>query len=327
MTRSTTASTDRTQQGVSGDRNAPANAGASVPKGSMSPSQVAPPSRPNFINPYTPIPENRIHPRDRDYMRYHDMHGHYFWGRHDHYFGHRIYRLPPHAIRHYYHGRYYWCYDDIWYYRRNGLYYVCRPPYGYYFTRAIVIERTFRPVVFSYYNTLYRNYTTLNDNWKFIDEQNAIIAKNNEIIAQQQAIIAQNNQLIAQKSAEIKAKDAALAAQNAAAAARHSIDQKNNSAYSTEAFDISNDLGLVQVYADASLDYYYQDGIFYVVDGDNYKVVIPPAGARVETLPDDYDLVTLKDGMEYYRVDDTIYMITMNDGRAYFEVLGQYYED
>lgn len=255
------------------------------------------------------------------------MHGHYFWGRYDHYFGHRIHRLPPHAVRHYYHGRYYWVYDNIWYYRRNGIYYVCRPPYDYYFARSLVVERTFRPVVISYYNTSVYDYQITNSNWSFIAQQNEIIAKNNEIIAQQQAIIAANEQLIAKKEAELVAKESAAAAANNAAFYAHTIDQKNNSAYSSEAYQISNDLGLVQVFADASLDYYYQDGVFYVADGDNYKVVIPPAGARVETLPDDYDLVTLKDGMEYYRVDDTVYMITMADGRAYFEVLGQYYED
>jgi len=245
------------------------------------------------------------------------MHDHYFWGRHDHYFGRRINRLPPHAIRHSYHGRYYWCYDDIWYYRRNGLYYVCRPPYGYLFLRSLVLDRTFRPVRFSYYTTSFYNYTIDNGNWRFISEQNEIIAKNNEIIAQQQAIIAANEQIIAQQTT----------LSQPAAAPKHTIDYQNNNLYSSESYEISNDLGLIQTFADASLDYYYQDGVFYVVDGDNYRVVIPPAGARVETLPDDYDLVTLRDGMEYYRVDDTIYMITMDNGRAYFEVLGQYYDD
>jgi hypothetical protein len=56
-----------------------------------------------------------------------------------------------------------------------------------------------------------------------------------------------------------------------------------------------------------------------------YSVIVPPAGALVETLPEDFDMVTLADGNEYYKVDDTVYKITINDGKPYFEVLGQLY--
>ena len=53
-----------------------------------------------------------------------------------------------------------------------------------------------------------------------------------------------------------------------------------------------------------------------------YQVIVPPAGALVETLPEDYDMVTLN-GDEYYKVDDTVYKVTITDGKPYFEVLGQ----
>ena len=82
-------------------------------------------------------------------------------------------------------------------------------------------------------------------------------------------------------------------------------------------------LGLVQSYADASSEYFYQDGIFYSKAADGqYKVIVPPAGALVDSLPDDYEMVTL-DGNEYYKVDDTVYKVVLNDGKPYFEVMGQ----
>ena len=40
---------------------------------------------------------------------------------------------------------------------------------------------------------------------------------------------------------------------------------------------LASQLGLVQSYADASVNYYYQDGSYYVI--------VPPAGALVEELP------------------------------------------
>lgn len=71
--------------------------------------------------------------------------------------------------------------------------------------------------------------------------------------------------------------------------------------------------------------YFYQDGVFYTLGADGlYYVIVPPAGALVERLPEDYDLVIL-DGYEYYRVDDTIYRLTTYNGLPYFEVVGQMY--
>jgi hypothetical protein len=64
--------------------------------------------------------------------------------------------------------------------------------------------------------------------------------------------------------------------------------------------------------------------VFYTVDANGqYSVIVPPAGALVETLPEDYDMVVLADGKEYYKVDDTVYRVTIVEGKPYFEVLGQ----
>ncbi|MBP5721118.1 MAG: hypothetical protein J6W82_08660, partial [Bacteroidales bacterium] len=83
-------------------------------------------------------------------------------------------------------------------------------------------------------------------------------------------------------------------------------------------------LGLVQSFASNGQDYYYDDGVFFMADPKGqYKVIVPPAGALIKALPEDYEVVTLADGKEYYQVDDTIYRMTVSDGVPYFEVLGQ----
>ena len=55
-----------------------------------------------------------------------------------------------------------------------------------------------------------------------------------------------------------------------------------------------------------------------------YYVIVPPAGALVDALPEDYDVFTFN-GREYYQVDNTVYRVTVVSGKAYFEVLGQKY--
>ena len=86
----------------------------------------------------------------------------------------------------------------------------------------------------------------------------------------------------------------------------------------------ANSLGVVQNYADKGASYYYQDGVFYTITADGkYMVIAPPAGALVESLPEDYEVVTLSDGNVYYKVDNTIYRMTVNEGKPYFEVVGQ----
>jgi len=149
---------------------------------------------------------------------------------------------------------------------------------------------TWAAVRLSYYYTVANTYSQIDDNNRYIAEQNALIAQNNAIIASQNAQIA--------------------------------AGQPNAQA----AYSLAVQLGLVQSYAAAGSNYYYQDGVFYVMDADGtYKVIVPPAGALVETLPEDYDMVVLSDGNEYYKVDDTIYKITISEGKPYFEVLGQLY--
>ena len=65
--------------------------------------------------------------------------------------------------------------------------------------------------------------------------------------------------------------------------------------------------------------------MFYINnDNGRYQTIVPPAGALVQSLPDDYDIITLG-GVEYYRVDDTVYRLTLVEGAPYLEVLGQMY--
>jgi hypothetical protein len=130
-------------------------------------------------------------------------------------------------------------------------------------------------------------YSQISENNRYIAEQNAVIAQNNATIAAQ-------NQMIAQSQTKAQA-----------------------------AYSLANELGLVQSYAAADASYFYQDGVFYSQAADGqYYVIVPPAGALVETLPEDFDTVVLN-GKEYYRVDNTIYQITVSEGKLYFEVLGQ----
>lgn len=167
---------------------------------------------------------------------------------------------------------------------------MCRPPFGTVLAANLIADMTWSAVRLSYYYTVANTYNKINDNNRYIAEQNAIIAQNNATIAAQ-------NQTIAMNQAQAQA-----------------------------AYSLATQLGLVQSFAAAGSDYYYQDGVFYVMDSNGqYKVIVPPAGALVETLPEDYDMVTLADGNEYYKVDDTVYKISIADGKPYFEVLGQMY--
>lgn len=246
------------------------------------------PGKPVQVRPDHRHDPPRVHPRDRDFMRW-DRPS-YFWSRHDHFYGHRVRVLPSHVHRHYYHGITYYCYNDIWYRPYGGYYVVCRPPYGISLAADIISDIAWTAVRLSYYNTVANTYSQINENNAYIAEQNAIIAQNNATIAAQNAAIAQNQQL-AQVS-----------------------------------YALANELGLIQSYAAANSEYFYQDGVFYSKDAaGQYKVIVPPAGALVESLPDDYDMVTLKDGNEYYKVDDTVYKVTISEGKPYFEVLGQQY--
>ena len=230
---------------------------------------------------------HKTHPHDRDFIGY-DRPSH-FWAGHNHCYGHRVRVLPSHVRRHVYHGITYYCYNDIWYRPYGGYYIVCRPPRGTVLAANLIANMAWTAVRLSYYYTVANTYNRISANNAYIAQQNAVIAQNNATIAAQNQTIAMNQQLASQ------------------------------------AYGLANGLGLVQSYASAGSQYYYQDGVFYIMDTDGeYKVILPPAGALVDTLPEDYEMVTL-DGNEYYKVDDTIYRVVISEGRPYFEVLGQFY--
>ncbi len=229
---------------------------------------------------------HRIPPRERDFLTY-DRPSH-FWGHEPHCYGYRVHSLPPRYRRATYWGIDYCIYDGIYYRPYGDIFVVCRPPFGVCIERAIS-DLVFTTVRFAYYNNTYRMYRAIDSNNRIIEEQNRIIAQNN----------------------------ATIAAQNSAFAL--------NSSRADNAYSVADRLGLVQSYAYANQPYYYQDGVFYIVNSNGqYEVIVPPAGALVEELPDDYDTITL-DGTDFYKVDDTVYRLTLVEGRPYLEVLGQMY--
>ena len=230
----------------------------------------------------------------------------YFYGRDPHYYGYRVYYLPHyHRVR--YWGVDYYLYNGIYYRFWDDVYHICRPPYGILFDRALyALELDM--LTFSYYNNVYRTYKTVNDNYATINEQNRIIAENNATIAAQNAAIAAQN---AQAAANVPA-----------AKESPSVDLNQLRAFAS--YQLATKLGLVQSFAANGQEYYYDDGVFFVADANNqFKVIVPPAGALIKALPEDYETVTLADGNEYFKVDNTIYRTTVSDGVPYFEVLGQ----
>ncbi|MCR5070921.1 MAG: hypothetical protein K6A62_03245 [Bacteroidales bacterium] len=226
----------------------------------------------------------RIPPRHRDPMPY--GRAVRFWDGGHHYFGYRVSYLPARRTRVVYAGVPYYLLDGIYYRYYRGYYYVSRPPFGI-VVDAILDNIIYAACNFAYYYDVANTYRTINENAKTIATQNATIAANNATIARQNADIALNTERAAQSYKE------------------------------------ADRLGLVQSYADAGVEYFYQDGVFFTKDKNGkYVTIVPPAGALVGELPDDYDTITL-DGEEYYKVDDTVYKLTIIDGSPYFEVLGQ----
>ena len=226
----------------------------------------------------------RVPPRHRDPMPY--GRAVRFWDGGHHYFGYRVSYLPARRTRVVYAGIPYYLLDGIYYRYYGGYYYVSRPPFGI-VVDAILDNIVYAACNFAYYYDVANTYRTINENAQTIASQNATIAANNATIAKQNADIALNSERAAQSYKE------------------------------------ADRLGLVQSYADAGVEYFYQDGMFFIKGADGkYVTIVPPAGALVSELPDDYDTVTL-DGEEYYKVDDTVYKLTIIDGSPYFEVLGQ----
>ena len=229
---------------------------------------------------------NRVPPRERDFMTHDRLGAFYTHG--PHYFGYRVQTLPPRYRRISHWGRDYYYYNNIYYIRYGNWYVVCRPPFGIALDIAIR-DAVFASVRFSYYHNVYRTFDIVDSNYRTILEQNRIIARNN----------------------------ATLAAQNSALAL--------NSNRALSAYEIASALGLVQSFADINTEYFYEDGVFYTINKRNrYEVIVPPAGALVNELPDDYDTIVLN-GVEYYKVDDTVYRLVLVDGIPALEVLGQMY--
>ena len=228
----------------------------------------------------------RIPPRQREPMPW-DRPG-YFWGDHPHYYGYRIHTLPPSWRRISHWGIDYYYYNGIYYRPFGGSYVVCRPPFGTPLERAID-RAILRAIRFAYYYDTYRTYESVFDYYNVIARQNLIIAQ-------------QNARIIARNS-------------------NYAI----NSNRALSAYELANRLGLVQSYAYANADYFYQDGVFYSVSASGvYTTIVPPAGALVTSLPDDYEIIVM-DGIEYYMVDNTVFRTTVFEGEPYLEVLGQMY--
>ena len=228
----------------------------------------------------------RVPPRQRDPMAW-DRPG-YFWGDHPHYYGYRISTPPPTWRRISHWGIDYYYYNGIYYRPFGGYYVVCRPPFGTPLENAID-RAILRAIRFAYYYDTYRTYESVFDYYNVIARQNLIIAQ-------------QNARIIARNS-------------------NYAI----NSNKALSAYELANRLGLVQSYAYANAEYFYQDGVFYTVSASGvYSTIVPPAGALVTSLPDDYEIIVM-DGIEYYLVDNTVYRTTVFEGEPYLEVLGQMY--
>ena len=229
---------------------------------------------------------NRIPPRERGYMSYDRIPS--FYEDELHMYGYRIHTLPPSYKRYTYWGVDYYLYKNVYYRRYGNSYVVCRPPVG------IVIDLGrhdihFSRVHFAYYFDVYRPFDVVDRNYRIILEQNREIARNNAVLARQ-------NQALAL-----------------------------NTSRALSSYDIARALGLIQSFAGIDKDYFYQDGVFYTVKRNGrFEVIVPPAGALVDELPDDYDIIVLN-GVEYYKVDDTVYRLVLIDGIPCLEVLGQMY--
>ena len=230
----------------------------------------------------------RVAPRDRRPLDYNRPSR--FWDSGRHYYGYRVNSLPTSYVTATIFDILYYIVDGVYYRNYNDVFYVCRPPHGVAFTPAIA-DVTAAVCNFAYFFSALNTYNTINTNAATITAQNKTIAENNAIIAQQNETIALNTQR------------------------------------ATESWSLANSLGLVQSYADASTEYYYDDGVFFVKDSSGqYVTIIPPAGAVIQELPDDYDEITLN-GTKYFKVDNTVYNLTIIDGTPYFEVLGQLTEN
>ena len=228
----------------------------------------------------------RVAPRQRDPLAW-DRPGH-FYGDAPHYYGYRIHSIPPSWRRISHWGIDYYYHNGIYYRPYGGSYVICRPPFGTPLERAID-RAILRAIRFAYYYDTYRTYDSVFDYYNVIARQNLIIAQ-------------QNARIIARNS-------------------NYAI----NSNKALSAYELANKMGLVQSYAYANSEYFYQDGVFYTVSPSGvFTTIVPPAGALVTSLPDDYEVIVMN-GIEYYLVDNTVFRTTVFEGEPYLEVLGQMY--
>ena len=228
----------------------------------------------------------RVAPRQREPLAW-DRPGH-FYGDAPHYYGYRIHSIPPSWRRISHWGIDYYYHNGIYYRPYGGSYVICRPPFGTPLERAID-RAILRAIRFAYYYDTYRTYDSVFDYYNVIARQNLIIAQ-------------QNARIIARNS-------------------NYAI----NSNKALSAYELANKMGLVQSYAYANSEYFYQDGVFYTVSPSGvFTTIVPPAGALVTSLPDDYEVIVMN-GIEYYLVDNTVFRTTVFEGEPYLEVLGQMY--
>ena len=287
------------------NRQRPDQPGGSINRNQPQPGMSVKPNAPRTVRERPGTPRNFEGSREPNHIKMHPGPGHNreripprrrepmpygravrFWDGGRHYFGYRVSYLPGRYTRVVVAGVPYYLLDGIYYRYYRGYYYVSRPPFGV-IVDAVLDNILYTACNFAYYYDVANSYRTINENAQTIASQNATIAANNATIAKQNADIALNSERAAKSYKE------------------------------------ADRLGLVQSYADAGVEYFYQDGVFFTKDQNGkYVTIVPPAGALVEELPDDYDTITL-DGDEYYKVDDTVYKLTIIDGSPYFEVLGQ----
>ena len=256
-------------------------------RGQHRPPQDARPQRP----PQRPQ-QPRVEPRHRPPVAY-DAPGRFYDVHKVHHYGNRIHRLPPrYRIIHLCGVPYYIC-DGIYYRRHGSYYYVCRPPFGVHFDH-IVSDIALSACAIAFYFDRLNEYQAISENARIIISQNEAIAANNATLAAQNEMIAKNEARAA-----------------------------GNNRLADESYALASRMGLVQSYASASTEYFYDDGVFYVKASDGqYQTIAPPAGALVNELPDDYEVFTF-DNDEYYLVDDSVYRTVVIEGKVYFEVLGQ----
>ncbi len=63
--------------------------------------------------------------------------------------------------------------------------------------------------------------------------------------------------------------------------------------------------------------YYYFDGEYFILAGNNYRVVTPPAGLRIRTLPSGHTVV-VRNGHRYYLVNNVYYEPVFENGNTYY---------